>query len=95
MKWRITSLFFIFGILCLSLIFNIYRLQIEKGDFYLARAEFLRRLAAFFKRREALSILQTGNNFDKSAFRKNYPVIFAVPTGKLRMLIRRRITRKN
>ena len=80
MKWRITSLFFIFGILYLSLIFNIYRLQIEKGDFYLARAEFLRRLSGVFQTpRGAIYFTDRNNNSNIAAFNKDYQVIYAVP----------------
>lgn len=80
MKWRITSLIFLFGILYLSLIFNIYNIQIEKGDFYLARAEFLRRLSGVFQiPRGHIYFTDKNNNSDKAAFNKNYPAIFAVP----------------
>lgn len=80
MKWRITSLIFIFGILYLSLILKVYSLQIEKGNFYLIKAEFLRRLnGAFQTPRGAIYFSDKNNNFDTAVFNKDYPAIYAVP----------------
>ena len=77
MKWRITSLFFIFGILYLSLIFKIYNLQIEKGDSYLIKAESLRRLSGVFQTpRGAIYFTDRNNNSNIAAFNKDYQVIF-------------------
>lgn len=80
MKWRITSLIFVFGILYLSLILKVYSLQIEKGNFYLIKAEFLRRLnGAFQTPRGAIYFSDKNNNFDTAVFNKDYSAIYAVP----------------
>ncbi len=81
MKWRITSLIFLFGILYLSLIFKIYNLQIEKGDIYYLKARSLIQLSGVFQiPRGAIYFTDKNNNFNKFAFNKDYPVIYAVPT---------------
>jgi cell division protein FtsI/penicillin-binding protein 2 len=80
MRWRITSLIFIFGALYFFLIFNIYNLQIEKGNYYFRKAEALEKLSGAFKKaRKNIYFIDKNNNFAPAALNKEYPIIYAVP----------------
>ncbi|OGY63049.1 MAG: hypothetical protein A2745_03605 [Candidatus Harrisonbacteria bacterium RIFCSPHIGHO2_01_FULL_44_13] len=73
----IIGIFFAF----FSIGFNIYRLQIEKGQYYSARAESQYRLAGFLEpRRGNIYFTDKNNNLIPAAINKEYPVVFAVPT---------------
>src|SRR3989338_3851533 len=63
-----------------SLIFNIYNLQIEKGEYYSARAESQYRLAGLLEpKRGNIYFTDKNNNLIPAALNKLYPVVFAVP----------------
>ncbi len=80
MKWRITSLIFIFGILYLVLIFNIYNLQFEKRDYYLARAMSQQETNGVIEpTRGNIYFADINNNLIQAALNKEYSTIFAVP----------------
>ncbi len=74
--------FVIFGILVLhgALIFNLYRLQIEKGEYYSNKAAAQRGLLGDLNaRRGNIYISDKNNNHIPAALNKTYQVIFAVP----------------
>lgn len=63
-----------------ALIFNIYKLQIEKGSFYSARAESQYRMSGFLEpRRGNIYFTDKNNNLIPAAISKSYPIIFVVP----------------
>lgn len=62
------------------LIFNIYTLQIKKGEYYSARAASQHRLAGFLEpRRGNIYFTDRNGNQIPAAITKAYPMIFAVP----------------
>jgi len=80
MQWRIKSLFFLFGILYLFLIFNIYNLQIEKRAYFLTKAETQERAGGVFTApRGNIYFVDKNNNLIPAALNKEYPMIYAVP----------------
>ncbi len=63
-----------------SLIFNLYELQIKKGNLYAARAESQIRLAGLLKpRRGSIYFTDKNSNLIPAALNRDYPVVFAVP----------------
>lgn len=63
-----------------SLVFNIYNLQIEKGEYFAVRAESQYRLAGFLKaERGNIYFTDKNNNLIPAALNKEFNVIFAVP----------------
>ncbi|MEK7162737.1 MAG: penicillin-binding protein 2 [Patescibacteria group bacterium] len=80
MKWRITSLIFIFGILYSFLIFSVYNIQIKKSGYYLNKAKSLIKLNnASGAPRNSIYFIDRNNNFIQAALNKEYPIIYAVP----------------
>lgn len=80
MKFRSSFLLIFFLFLYLSLIFNIYNLQIRKGDYYTARAASQSRLAGFLDSvRGAIYFTDRNSNLIPAVINKEYPVIYAVP----------------
>jgi len=80
MQWRIKTLFFLFGILYLLLIFHIYNLQIEKRVYFLTKAENQERASGTFKApRGNIYFVDRNNNLIPAALNKEYPMVFAVP----------------
>jgi len=80
MQWRIKSLIFIFGILYFVLIFNIYNLQIQKGIYYLTKAETQERASGILEApRGNIYFTDRNNNLIPAALNKEYQMIYAVP----------------
>jgi cell division protein FtsI/penicillin-binding protein 2 len=80
MTRRIKSLIFIFGILYLLLIFNIYNLQIEKRIYYLSKVETQAQASGVFEApRGNIYFTDRSNNLIPAALNKDYPMIYAVP----------------
>ncbi len=80
MRFRLFFVTLFFVTLYSSLVFNIYQLQIEKGDYYSARAASQHRLAGFLEpKRGSIYFTDRSNNEIPVAITKAYPVIFAVP----------------
>ncbi len=64
----------------LVLVFNFYRLQIQKGDYYSNKALSRQRFAAYLAPpRGAIYFKDKDNNSIPAALNKMYPIIFAVP----------------
>lgn len=64
----------------LALIFNVYKLQIDKGAFYSAKAESQIQANGLLEpRRGNIYFTDKNNNLIPAAVNKPYPVIFAVP----------------
>lgn len=80
MAFRFRILIFAFGLLYILLGFNLYRIQIEKGDYYFkkaeARSEFKKGLEL---RRGQIFFTDKNNNTTRVAFNRDYPFIFASP----------------
>ncbi len=80
MKWRLTALIIIFGILYIFLIFNIYNLQIRNGIIYQIKAGVQERASGVLEAtRGNIYFSDRNNNLIPAALNKEYPVIFAVP----------------
>jgi cell division protein FtsI/penicillin-binding protein 2 len=80
MRLRLFFVTLFFVTLYSSLVFNIYKLQIVKGDYYSARAASQRRLAGFLEpKRGSMYFTDRSGNEIPVAITKAYPVIFAVP----------------
>lgn len=78
--WRINSLIFVFGILYFLLIFNIYKLQIEKSIYYLTQAQSQEKASGVFEAvRGNIFFTDRNNNLIPAALNKDYPIIYAVP----------------
>jgi len=78
--WRIRILIFFFSILYLLLIFNIYNLQIQKGIYYLTRAETQEQASGVFEApRGNIYFIDRNNNLIPAALNKDYSMIYAVP----------------
>ena len=79
-QFRFTTLIISVFTAYLALIFNIYNLQIQKGQYYSARAQSQYQLAGFLEpHRGAVYLTDKNNNLIPAAINKSYSVIFAVP----------------
>lgn len=77
MRLRLFSIILFFVMLNVSLLFNIYNLQIENGKYYSARAH---RLAGFLEpQRGNIYFTDRNNNLIPAAITKAYSMVFAVP----------------
>jgi cell division protein FtsI/penicillin-binding protein 2 len=80
MAFRFFTLTSLFGLLYGTLVFGLYRLQIEKGDFYFKRAEArLEILKELELRRGQIFFTDRNGNDIPAALNREFPVIFAVP----------------
>ncbi|MHB9019708.1 MAG: peptidoglycan D,D-transpeptidase FtsI family protein [Minisyncoccota bacterium] len=80
MKTRIFFISSIFIVLYFGLISNIYKLQITKGPYYLAKAESQNRLSGFLEAsRGSIYFTDKNDNHFPAAINKEYFVVFAVP----------------
>jgi len=80
MAFRFFALISFFGLLYGSLIFGLYRLQIEKGDFYFKKAEARLEIIRELELRRGQIFFTDRNNKDiPVALNRDFPVIFAVP----------------
>ncbi|MDP3999122.1 MAG: penicillin-binding protein 2 [bacterium] len=80
MKFRLLFLLTFFLLLYSALIFNTYKLQILKGDYFTARAASQSRLAGFMDSvRGSIFFTDRNGNPVPAAINKEYPVIYAVP----------------
>ena len=80
MKWRFAAIIFPFGIAYLFLIINLYRIQIDKSDYYLARAAFQLNAANNLESdRGNIYFTDKNNNLIPAVLNKDYDMIFAVP----------------
>ncbi len=80
MQWRIKGLIIFFGVLSFFLIFNIYNIQIEKGSYYLNKAQMQEEASGGFKApRGNIYFLDKNNNSVQAAMNKDYPIVYAVP----------------
>jgi cell division protein FtsI/penicillin-binding protein 2 len=80
MRFRPFFVILFFATLYSSLVLNIYKLQIEKGEYYSARAASQRRLAGFLEpNRGSIYFTDRSENKIPAAITKAYQVIFAVP----------------
>lgn len=80
MKFRLFFILSFFTILYSAAIFNIYGLQIRKGDYYAALVASAQQLAGFLEPLRG-SIYFTNKNNDQilAAINKSFPSVFAVP----------------
>lgn len=80
MKVRISIIFIAVMLSYGALILNIYNLQVERGEYYSARAQSQYRSAGFFAaKRGNLFFSDKNGNKIPAAINKKYPTIFAVP----------------
>ena len=80
MKWRFAAIIFPFGIAYLFLIINLYSIQIDKSDYYLARAAFQLNAANNLESdRGNIYFTDKNNNLIPAVLNKDYDMIFAVP----------------
>lgn len=79
-QFRFATLITSFFAVYLLLIFNLYNLQIEKGQHYAARAQSQYQLAGFLEpHRGLVYITDKNNSLIPAAINKSYDAIFAVP----------------
>ncbi|NCN94993.1 penicillin-binding protein 2 [Candidatus Wolfebacteria bacterium] len=80
MQWRIKGLIIFFGALFLFLIFNVYNVQIKKGDYYLNKARMQEEASGGFEAsRGNIYFLDKNDNSVQAAMNKDYPIVYAVP----------------
>ena len=80
MTTRIFLIIVFFGFIYSSLIFNIYRLQVERGGYYTARVAAQQKWAGFLEPpRGSIYFTDKNNNLVPAAITRAYPVVFAVP----------------
>ncbi len=80
MRTRFLILLLFFTFLYSALIFNIYGLQIKKGNYYTVKAESQSRSAGFLEaERGNIYFTDKNNNLIPAAINKEFPVVFAVP----------------
>ena len=80
MKARFWIFISAFSFLYLILVFNLYRIQVKKGDFYTARAESQLAVNNLTAPRGNIYFTDKDNNFIPAALEKKYNEIYAVPT---------------
>jgi len=81
MRWRVKVLIFFFGALALFLVFNIYNIQIKKGDYYLTKAQMQEKINGGFNApRGNIYFLDKNGTSVQAAMNKNYPMIYADPS---------------
>ncbi|MEK9186169.1 MAG: penicillin-binding protein 2 [Patescibacteria group bacterium] len=81
MNFRLSIILIGIALIYSSLVFNIYRLQIEKGDYYSAKAETQYGSAGLLKAKRGIIYFSDKNgNSIPAAINKKYPLIFAVPS---------------
>jgi len=79
-KWRIITIIFIFSPLYLSLIFQLYNLQVNKNSFYKAKAESQQLASGILtSSRGSIFFTDKNNNLVPAAMNKEFPFIYAVP----------------
>lgn len=79
-KWRINLLIAIFGVLYSVLFFNLYGVQIKKGDYYLNRSEFQQLAAGVLEaERGNIYFVDKNDNLIPAALNKDYAIVYAVP----------------
>lgn len=80
MKWRY---FIIIGVITISyifLVYNIYDLQLNNGEFYSAQAQYQNNVSGILEsERGSIYFTDKNNNLIQAVLNKNYSVIFAVP----------------
>ncbi|MEK7549258.1 MAG: penicillin-binding protein 2 [Patescibacteria group bacterium] len=80
MKWRFFIIIFPFVIAYFFLITNLYNIQLNKSDYYLARAAFQLNAAGNLEpNRGNIYFTDKNNNLIQAVLNKNYDMIFAVP----------------
>ena len=79
-SWRLWLITTSFALLYSALVYNVYGLQIKKGEYYSARAASQYRLTDFLSSKSGNIYFQDKNgNRIPAALNKRYPVIYAVP----------------
>lgn len=79
-KWRINLLIAIFGVSYFILFFNLYGVQIKKGDYYLNRSEFQQLAAGVLEaERGNIYFVDKNDNLMPAALNKDYAIVYAVP----------------
>lgn len=79
-EWRINLLIAIFGVLYFILFFNLYGVQIKKGDYYLNRSEFQQLAAGILEaERGNIYFVDKNDNLIPAALNKDYAIVYAVP----------------
>ena len=80
MRFRLFFTTIIFTLVYSLLIFHIYSLQIEKGEYYTALAESQNRMSGYLEpKRGSIYFTDKNGNPISAAINKRYPTIFAVP----------------
>lgn len=80
MKWRIKILVVFFGAVYLALIFYFYNLQIQRGSYYLGKAQAQQEATGAFQApRGAIYFTDKNNTLVPAALDKDYPMVYAVP----------------
>ncbi len=80
MKWRSLTLLSIFSLSFIALACNLYRLQIEKGTLYAARASARAEASGVLEaRRGSIYFSDRNGNQVPAALMKDYPIVFASP----------------
>lgn len=79
-KWRINLLIAIFGVSYFILFFNLYGVQIKKGDYYLNRSESQQLAAGVLEaERGNIYFVDKNDNLMPAALNKDYAIVYAVP----------------
>lgn len=77
---RLALISIIFSLLYAGTVFNFYNLQIQKGNYYLTRAESQRILSGELEpERGSIFFTDAGQNLVPAAIKRYQPVIYAVP----------------
>lgn len=80
MKFRFLFIIFSFAAFYLILVFNLYAIQVKKGDLYAARAESQLSFLDKTAERGSIYISDKDGNFIPAAIEKKYYELFAVPS---------------
>lgn len=80
MTWRLWLITFVIAVSYSALLFNIYNLQIEKGNYYAVRAASQNRVRDYqAARRGNIYFRDKNDNLIPAAINREYPVVYAVP----------------
>lgn len=81
MKWRILTLTAFFAIIYIFLGFYLYNLQLNRGNFYLDKAQAQQKAGGILTPlRGGIYFTDKNNNLIQAVLNKEYPVIYAVPS---------------
>jgi cell division protein FtsI/penicillin-binding protein 2 len=76
---RLTVLIAFFALLYSGLVFHLYQLQVERGDYYVARAASLHGAGEEYTRRGSIYFTDKNGNKVPAVSNKDFPTVYAVP----------------